>query len=56
VPHFEFGRFSMALFFLLLPVLIIWGDVPLFVHLVFIIGTTSKAQLAWAMAHEESRI
>ena len=56
VPHFEFGRWAMALFFLLLPVLIIWGDVPWFVHLVFIIGTTSKAQLTWAMAHEESRI
>jgi phosphatidylglycerophosphate synthase len=50
VPHFEFGRFSMALFFFLLPALIIWGDVPWFVHLVFILGTASKAQLAWAMA------
>jgi len=49
VPHFEFGRFSMALFFLLLPVLIIWNDVPWFVHLVLILGTASKTQLAWAM-------
>jgi phosphatidylglycerophosphate synthase len=56
VPHFEFGRFSMALFFFLLPVLIIWGDVPWFVHLVLILGTASKAQLAWAMAQQESRV
>jgi phosphatidylglycerophosphate synthase len=50
VPHFEFGRFSMALFFLLLPVLIIWDDVSWFVHLVLILGTVSKTQLTWAMA------
>lgn len=49
VPHLEFGRKSMALFFLLLPVLIIWDDVPWFVHLVLIIGTASKIQLAWAI-------
>ena len=50
IPHLEFGRFAMALFFFLLPVLIIWGDVGWFVHLVFIIGTAGKIQLAWAMA------
>jgi len=55
VPHFKFGRFSMALFFLLLPVLIIWSDMPWFVHLVFILGTASKMQLAWAMAQKELR-
>lgn len=49
VPHLEFGRKAMALFFLLLPVLIIWGDVPWFVHLVFITGTASKIQLTWAI-------
>jgi hypothetical protein len=49
VPHLEFGRKAMALFFLLLPVLIIWGDVSWFVHLVFIIGTASKIQLTWAI-------
>jgi phosphatidylglycerophosphate synthase len=48
VPHLPFGRFAMALFFSLLPVLIIWGDVPWFVHSVLIIGVASKLQLAWA--------
>ncbi len=49
VPHFRFGRFAMALFFFLLPVLILFGDVTWFVHLVLIIGTASNTQLAWAM-------
>jgi len=49
IPHFEFGRFAMALFFFLLPVLIIWDDVSWFVHLVLIIGTASKIQLTWAI-------
>lgn len=48
VPHLPFGRIAMALFFTLLPVLIIWGDVPWFVHGVLIIGVASKLQLAWA--------
>jgi phosphatidylglycerophosphate synthase len=48
VPHLPFGRFAMALFFTLLPALIIWGDVPWFVHGVLIIGTASKLQLTWA--------
>ncbi len=48
VPHLKFGRWAMALFFTLLPVLIIWGDVPWFVHTVLIIGVASKLQLAWA--------
>ena len=39
----------MALFFFLLPVLIVWGDVTWFVHAVLIIGTLSNAQLAWAL-------
>jgi len=50
IPHFDFGRVVMALFFLLLPVLIIWEDVPWFVHLVLILGTVSKLQLTWALA------
>jgi hypothetical protein len=50
IPHFAFGRFAMALFFFLLPVLIIWDDVSWFVHLVLIIGTASKIQLTWALA------
>jgi hypothetical protein len=48
VPHLPFGRFAMALFFSLLPVLIIWGDVPWFVHGVLIVGVASKLQLSWA--------
>lgn len=50
VPHLRFGRFAMALFFSLLPVLLLWGDVSVFVHAVLIIGIASKAQLALAMA------
>jgi cardiolipin synthase len=48
VPHLQFGRFAMALFFCLLPALIIWGDVTWFVHGVLIIAVASKVQLAWA--------
>ena len=48
IPHLQFGRFAMALFFFLLPVSIVWGDVPWFVHGVLIIAIASKAQLAWA--------
>lgn len=47
VPHLRFGRFAMALFFFLLPVTIVWGDVPWFVHAVLVIAIASKAQLAW---------
>jgi len=50
IPHFKFGRYAMALFFFLLPVLIIWDDVSWFVHLVLILGTASKMQLARALA------
>lgn len=49
VPHLAFGRWAMALFFALLPALIIWGDIPWFVHLVFIAGTAGKVQLTWAI-------
>ena len=47
VPHLRFGRFAMALFFFLLPVVLVWGDVPWFVHGVLIIAVASKLQLAW---------
>lgn len=50
IPHFEFGRWAMALFCFLLPVLLIFGDLPWFVHTVLIIGTASKLQLAWHLA------
>ena len=48
VPHLQFGRVAMALFFTMLPVLIIWDDIPWFVHGVLIIGLASKLQLTWA--------
>ncbi len=48
VPHLQFGRFAMALFFTLLPVLVIWGDQPVFVHAVLLIGVAAKIQLSWA--------
>ena len=50
IPHFEFGRWAMALFCFLLPVLLIFGDVSWFIHAVLIIGTASKLQLAWHLA------
>ena len=49
-PHFHFGRFGMTVFCFLLPVLIVFGDQPCFVHAVFIIGTIGKLQLAWYFA------
>ncbi len=48
VPHLPFGRFAMASFFTLLPVLIVWGDLPWFVHTVLIIVVASELQLTWA--------
>jgi phosphatidylglycerophosphate synthase len=53
IPHLEFGRYAMALFFFLLPVMIVWGDVTWFVHLVLIIGTAGKMQLAWTIFRRE---
>lgn len=47
VPHLPFGRFAMALFFFLLPVLIVWGDVPWFVHGVLTVVIASELQLTW---------
>lgn len=47
IPHLPFGRFAMALFFFLLPVLIIWGDVSWFVHGTLIIVVASELQLSW---------
>ena len=48
VPHLQFGRFAMALFFFLLPVLIVRGDVTWFVHGVLIVAVAAKLQLARA--------
>ena len=50
IPHFQFGRWAMALFFFLLPMLLVFGDQPWFVHLVLIVGTTSKLQLTRHLA------
>lgn len=54
VPHLAFGRWAMALFFTLLPVLLVWGDIPWFVHTVLVIGVASKLQLAWAFWTRQS--
>ena len=54
VPHLPFGRITMALFFFLLPVIIVWGDVPWFVHGVLIAGVASKLQLSWAFWNRQS--
>ena len=48
VPHLQFGRFAMAAFFFLLPVVIVWGDLPWLVHGILIIGVIAKLQLSWA--------
>ena len=53
IPHFQFGRFAMALFSFLLPVLIVFGDIAWFVHVVLVIGTASKVQLAWHLWNRE---
>ena len=55
IPHLPFGRFTMALFFFLLPVVIVWGDLPWFVHGVLIAGVASKLQLSWAFWKRQSR-
>jgi phosphatidylglycerophosphate synthase len=44
VPHFQFGRVIMVVFCFMLPILLVWGDQPWFVHSVFILGTISKLQ------------
>ena len=45
LPHLEFGRFAVFLFSTLLPVLIVAGDVPWFVHLAFVTSIAAKLQL-----------
>lgn len=47
IPHLKFGRIAMALFFALLPVLIVWGDQPWFVHSVLLVVIASELQLSW---------
>jgi len=54
IPHLQFGRFAMALFFFLLPVVILWGDVTWFVHGVLIVGVASKLQLSWAFWNRQT--
>ena len=55
IPHFPFGRVAMAIFCFLLPVLLVFGDIPWFVHGVLIIGTVSKMQLAWHLWNCDKR-
>lgn len=47
IPHLPFGRIAMALFFTLLPVVLLFGDLPSFVHTVLIIVVVSELQLTW---------
>ena len=47
VPHFQFGRVTMTAFCFLLPVLLVFGDVAWFVHLILIMAVVSKLQLSW---------
>jgi len=49
-PHLQFGRFGMTVFCVLLPVLIVFGDQPWFVHAVFVIAVMGKLQHAWHFA------
>ena len=46
-PHFQVGRYMMALFFFLLPVLIAFGDVEWFVHAVLIGAVIGKLRMVW---------
>lgn len=52
-PHFQFGRFGMMLFCVLLPALIVFGDQPWFVHAVLTVGTIGKLQLALHFARSD---
>ena len=45
VPHFQFGRIMMAAFCCMLPLLLLFGDLPWFVHGIFILGTVAKLQV-----------
>ena len=56
VPHLQFGRFAMAFFMFLLPVLIVWGDVAWFVHAVLLTGVAAKVQLAVVMTQRLRRL
>ena len=49
VAHLAIGRLSMFVFCLLLPVLLVFGDVPWFVVAVLALSVFAKAQLAWHM-------
>jgi phosphatidylglycerophosphate synthase len=50
LPHLATGRVTMAMFFSLLPALLLWGDITWFVHLVLAAGTAATAQLAVVIA------
>ena len=46
-PHFQVGRYMMALFFILLPVLIAFGDVEWIVHTVLTGSIVGKLRTVW---------
>lgn len=56
IPHLPFGRFAMATFFLILPVLIVWGDVPWFVHGALTIVVASELQLSWMFLKKSAAV
>jgi len=45
----------MVVFCCMLPILLVWGDQPWFVHSVFILGTLSKLQIAWYVANQNPK-
>lgn len=55
VPHLPLGRLAMFVFCLLLPVLLVLGDVRWFVSTVFGIAIAAKAQLAWHLLLPQRR-
>jgi phosphatidylglycerophosphate synthase len=56
LPHLPTGRVTMAVFFSLLPVLLLWGDITWFVHLVLAAGTAATAQLAVVIARRRKKL
>ena len=56
VPHFQFGRIMMTAFCFMLPLLLLFGDLPWLVHGIFILGTLSKLQVVhFVMTHDSAQ-
>lgn len=47
VPHLPLGRIAMTVFYFLLPVVLVCGDLQWFVAPVLVLSILAKAQLAW---------